>query len=120
MEVVKGIRYRVNGHKDLNEFAQGILALVNVKSSRKDVILDFKTFEGSNDVSVTVFKDSNYNMKEYIRSWLGEIEFEEEIEIIEVWEEDLKLNVSNVINNISNNYFDSNGNDFEFYFNKDM
>lgn len=119
MEIVKGIKYRVNGHEDSNLFANGILVLTNVKSSRKNVVLDIKTFENSNDVDVTVYADSGYDMKSFIRAWLGEVEREEEIEIVSLDGNDIFPNVSNKIEDMTNNYFDNVGNDFVIIYDND-
>jgi hypothetical protein len=52
MEIKKGIEYTMVGHEDVVEFAKGILAVTNAKSSRKDTILNVRTLDGSNVVVI--------------------------------------------------------------------
>ncbi len=116
MESVKGIKYRVKGHEDTNEFASGILALTNVKSSRSNVVLDIKTYENSNDVDVTVYADSGYDMKGFIKAWLGEIEREEEIEIALLDSNDITSETYDIIQEFVDDYYNHKGNDIVIVF----
>lgn len=50
--ITKGYEYLLEGSDVLETFAKGILQLVNIKSSRKDTILEVKTIEGTNKVTV--------------------------------------------------------------------
>jgi hypothetical protein len=57
MEKVKGFEYVLDGVADLGLFSQAILALVNIKSSRRETIADIRTIEGMNRVIVVAYED---------------------------------------------------------------
>ena len=52
METVKGYKYTLEGHKDIDAFAKGILVMTNAMSSRKDTVIGVQTLEGTNTVIV--------------------------------------------------------------------
>jgi hypothetical protein len=83
LDNIKGILYTVKGHKDLDKFAKGILALVNARSSIKNSIVDFKTHEGTNIVEVITVNQGHYqkNTEKTIKALVGEIEEQKEIKI---------------------------------------
>lgn len=80
MEMLKGYEYQVDGHKDIVDFAKGILALTNAKCSRKGTIIDIKTIEGSNIVYVTTLMELDSEIKHF----MGEILDKEEIQIMNI------------------------------------
>lgn len=52
MNTVKGYKYTLQGHEDINEFARGILVMTNAMSSRKDTVIGIETLDGTNKVIV--------------------------------------------------------------------
>jgi hypothetical protein len=92
LERVKGFDYTIKGFEDLDKFSKGILALVNLKSNRRKVIADFRTYEGTWQVSVTTY----YEMDDYLESYIGEIESKEEFEILEIDYQDFNRSAQKV------------------------
>jgi len=80
MELVKGFEYLVEGNEEINSFAKGILALVNVRSSREGIIHDFNTLEGTNKVRVVAYEE----IEDYLTHHVGEILRKDEIEIVKI------------------------------------
>lgn len=112
MEHKKGIKYIVDGHKDLNDFALGILALTNIKSQYEDVIVDIKTFYDSNQVYVTCYANSGYNIESYIEAHMGSIVGKDEVIITSVWNEDFKNSVDEELTRLEDDYFENDGKEF--------
>lgn len=64
METTKGFEYVLDSTAELDLFAKGVLALVNIKSSRRETIADVRTVEGMNRVIVVSYID----LDEYFKS----------------------------------------------------
>jgi hypothetical protein len=77
MNIVKGYEYYVDGHEDIVEFAKGILALVNARSSRRGTVLDVRTFDGLNQVEVITMCE----LDKEIEHFMGKITSKKEIKI---------------------------------------
>lgn len=69
MRITNGWEYYVDGHKDVVEFAKGILALVNARSSRRGTVLDLRTYEGNNQVYIVTVSELDKEIKHF----MGEI-----------------------------------------------
>lgn len=67
METTKIYSYQLEGHEDLERFAKGVLFLVNQRSSQKDTVIEFKTFDGSNMVELFAHKQGEHD-EEFDRS----------------------------------------------------
>lgn len=89
----------MDGFEGLNKFALGVLALTNAKSSRKGTVVDFRTFEGTNIVSVT----SLVEIDGTLTSLVGEIRDKEPIDIIQIEFDDLKTKGQKVISDMDGN-----------------
>lgn len=85
MEVVKGYKYTLEGHEDLNEFAKGILFMVNAQSSRKDTIINVQTLDGTNIVIV----DSLMEIDSEVDAYFKEVRSKEIIDILQLDFDDL-------------------------------
>lgn len=76
MEQFNTVDLRIKGFEDVTEFAKGILILCNLKSSVKESVIDFSTFEGSNLIAVKVYREFYNANKSYLESYVGEITHE--------------------------------------------
>lgn len=95
MEKSKGFCYMIEGFSSIEKFAKGILCLVNIKSSRGNVV-DFKTYENSWTVKVIAREE----MDSYLNSYIGNITSKEPIEIVEFEYDDLTKENQKVISDI--------------------
>ena len=69
MRITKGWEYYVEGHKSVDDFAKGILALINARSSRRGTVLDLRTFDGTNQVYIITLSE----LDKEIEHFMGEI-----------------------------------------------
>lgn len=96
MEKPKGFSYTIKGFEDIDKFAKGILALVNIKSNRRKIIADFRTFEGTWQVEVITYEE----MDSYLESYVGEIVDKEECYLLEIGYEDFNKEAKRVAENL--------------------
>ncbi|MDT0193716.1 hypothetical protein [Exiguobacterium sp. BG5(2022)] len=61
MEATKIYSYQLKGHENLEEFAKGILFLVNQRSSVENTVIEFRTFDGSDMVELFAHKQGDYD-----------------------------------------------------------
>lgn len=103
MDIVKGFEYYVDGHEDGVEFAKGILALVNAKSSRRGTVLDVRTFEGLNQVEVTTLCE----LDKEIEHFMGKITSKREIKIANLnrWD-DGNSKLTRIMDKLNDEYLD--------------
>ena len=74
MEKERGYRIKVNGGEmKVEDFAKGILTLVNYKSSVKETIIDVKTVENTNIVIVDSYKDISDDLKDMFNAESAEV-----------------------------------------------
>lgn len=92
MEKLKVFDYTIKGFEDLDKFAKGILALTNIKSNRRQVIADFRTFEDTWQVEVITYQE----MDSYLESMVGEIIEKEEYYLLEIDYNDLNREAKKV------------------------
>lgn len=85
METVKGYKYTLEGHEDLDKFAKGILFMVNAQSSRKGTIVNVQTLDGSNIVVV----DSLIEIDSEVEAYFKEVRSKEIIDILQLDFDDL-------------------------------
>lgn len=88
MEKTTLYEYQVEGSSNLDEFAKSILQLTNHKSNDLGVV-DFRTFEGTNEIHV-ITKERNDS---YVESYFGKILFKGEIEGILIESDDVSNKV---------------------------
>jgi hypothetical protein len=96
LEKIVGYNYTIDGFEDLDKFAKGILALVNIKSNRRKVIADFRTFEDTWIVEVITYDE----MDDYLESYVGKISDKEKQIICEFDYNDLERSSKKVIENL--------------------
>lgn len=101
MEKIKGYRYEIEGFSDLNEFAKGILALANLKSSNQGII-DFRTTQESNKVVVIATEDN----ESYLESYMGKVVNKTEIEVYIVEYDDLSKENQKILNDLEDRYYE--------------
>lgn len=80
MDNLKGFDYTVDVKGGVKEYAEIVLILTNLKSSRKETIEHIKTIEGTNLISVI----SQIDLDDFFRMHDAEITNKEEIEIIQL------------------------------------
>lgn len=76
MEREKGYKYLLEGSSNLDEFAMGVLTLVNLQSNDMG-ILKIQTFQDSERVLVI----TNHENDSYMESYVGKVLMKEEIDI---------------------------------------
>lgn len=102
MEIEKGFSFLIKGHEDVNEFAKGVLALVNLKSNKMGVY-DFRTYPESNEITVITEEDVN---EKYLESYVGKIVSKTSIEILVIDSEDVKNEVQKEVDKRIDNEVD--------------
>jgi hypothetical protein len=85
MIITNGWEYYVDGHKDVEKFAKGILTLVNLRSSRRGTVIDLRTFEGINQVYIITASEFDADIERI----MGEITAKNPINIanLDRWED---------------------------------
>jgi hypothetical protein len=73
MEKAKLMDVRFIGSENVQEFAMSILLLTNLKSSVKESVLEVTTFEGSNHIAVTMYKEFYESNKSKLIDQVGAI-----------------------------------------------
>lgn len=106
MDKEKGFRYLVEGKEDLGDFAKGILALANLRSSELGVV-DFSTHAGSQLVTIISYIEND----SYINSHVGKVIEKEEISINVLTYEGLSRESQKEVEQLDELYF-SNGNNY--------
>ena len=85
METVKGYKYTLEGHDDLDKFARGILAMTNAMSSRNDTVIGINTLEGTN----TVVIQSLIEIDSEVENFFKEVISKEKIDVLRLDSVDL-------------------------------
>ncbi|MFJ8528452.1 hypothetical protein [Bacillus sp. NPDC094106] len=80
MKKAQGYKYTIEGFSIPKDFAFGVLALTNEKSSRPGTIVDVETHEGTNLLTVVSFIE----MDDTINELVGTIKDKESIEIVDI------------------------------------
>lgn len=105
LEVEKGYVYWVKGHENEVDFALGILALVNARSSAPNTIADVKTFYGNNDVRIVAYTEQDGA----IESHIGTITSKEEINLLKLGLNELDSNVYKDFEKLQDDWLDNDG-----------
>lgn len=93
MELEKVVYFKLSiEENDTVRFAKNILQLVNIKSTHGG-INEIRTYHGTNDVTVTIFKDSGLDIDEFRRVAKANFDSveESEVEVITITPSDFKL-----------------------------
>lgn len=88
-----GLKYVVEGFKDIEKFAKGILAITNLKSSRENTIINIKTYEGTWKVSIVSIEE----IDDFLKLHFEKIILREPIECIVAEYEDLSDKMQKII-----------------------
>ncbi|KXY51151.1 hypothetical protein AT268_32135 [Bacillus cereus] len=80
MKKVQGFKYTIEGFAIPKDFAFGVLALNNAKSSRPGTIANIETHEGTNLLTVVSYVEVDDTINELV----GTITDKESIEIVDV------------------------------------
>ena len=105
MENKKGFKYVVEGFENIGDFSKGLLALLNAKCSRKDTVINIKTYEDSWQVDII----SLIAIEDFIETHLGKVSSKESINVIKIEYDDLEHSNKEIIDKMQNEYFADNG-----------
>lgn len=93
MKKKTGFKYVVEGFKDMEKFAKGILAITNLKSSRENTIINIKTYEGTWKVSIISIEE----IDDFLKLHFEKIILRELIECIVAEYEDLSNKIQRIV-----------------------
>jgi|SRR5699024_7070562 len=112
----EGMKVLINGSNDINEFAESILILVNMKCSNDYEIIDVQTLEGTNYIRLIMTEPQLNLMELNGKTKFGEIISREPIKLYDIdIEEHLKESVSKEIFEQFDKYLNDNENEKEPY-----
>ncbi|WLR49577.1 hypothetical protein LC065_20245 (plasmid) [Halobacillus litoralis] len=115
MEIKKGFKYTIVADCDINIFATGILTLTNFKNTHGAVVKDFRTFMGTDMVSVVTSIEFG---DELLRMFGGRIKAQYEVNIAEIDQNDLSDEAIDQINALENE-LDFGETDYKLIFKED-
>ncbi|TCI25300.1 hypothetical protein EVJ32_10905 [Exiguobacterium sp. SH5S4] len=106
METTKIFSYQLQGHEKSEDFAKGILFLVNQRSNVENTVIEFRTFDGSDMVELYAHKQGDYDAEfdRVLKHHFKQIVSKEEATLLMVGEyEDYTKTVHRKIDELQNN-----------------